>query len=60
MMDQVLAMLEFARCYIDDIRVFSATTDELKLLHFVFEQLQSHGLKLHPLKCRFYQTNIEY
>ena len=60
-MDRILAGLDFARCYIDDIIVFSANVDEQQRhLQFVFERLRAHGLKLHPGKCRFFHTQVEY
>ncbi len=26
----------------------------------MFEQLKSHGLRLHPRKCKFFQESVEY
>jgi hypothetical protein len=60
-MDRILAGLDFARCYIDDILVFSATVEEhQRHLQVVFERLRAHGLKLHPGKCKFFHDQIEY
>lgn len=50
-MDMILAGVEFARCYIDDIIIFSATVEEHERhLQGVFERLRAHRLKLHPGK----------
>ena len=54
MMDRVLAELPFARCYIDDIVVWSNSFSEhLKHLEIVFNRLRDVGLKVHPGKCLF-------
>jgi hypothetical protein len=47
--------LEFVKCYIDGIVVFS-TSQKKHRAHLieVFARLRLHGLKLHPSKCRFY------
>jgi hypothetical protein len=29
-------------------------------LQIVFERLKTHGLRLHPRKCKFFQENVEY
>jgi hypothetical protein len=51
-MDQVLAGLDFAKCYIDDIIVFNLTPgDHMHHLQKVFRRLKEHNLKLHPGKC---------
>ena len=56
-----MAGLDFARCYIDDIIVYSATVEEHQShLQQVFERLREHGLKLHPGKCKFFHDQIEY
>jgi len=40
-MDQVLAGLPFAECYIDDVIIFSSSPqDHVKHLQATFEQLQ--------------------
>jgi hypothetical protein len=60
-MDRVFSGLEFVRCYIDDIIVFS-TSKKKHRAHSteVFARLRLHGLKLHPSKCKFYCDHIEY
>ncbi len=51
-MDQVLVGLDFAKCYIIDIIVFSLTLgNHLHHLQELFEKLKEHNLKLHPCKC---------
>ena len=48
LMDHVLAGLPFARCYIDDIIVWSASFSEHMLhLEEVFNRLEKWGLKIH-------------
>ena len=50
-MDKILAGLDFARCYIDDIIVFSANADEhQRHLQLVFERLRSHWVEVAPKK----------
>jgi hypothetical protein len=45
-MDQVLTSLDFAKCYIDDITVFSSTMEKHNhQLQYVFDNLGMHGLK---------------
>ncbi len=51
-MDWVLASLDFAKCYIDDIIVFNSTIEEHNHhLQHVFDCLGAYGLKLHLGKC---------
>ena len=60
-MDRILAGLDFVRCYIDDILVFSNTVGEHEIhLQIVFERLKAHGLRLHPGKCKFFHEDVEY
>jgi hypothetical protein len=60
-MDRILARLDFVRCYIDDIMVYSITVEEHQIqLQIVFERLKVHGLRLHPGKCEFFQESVEY
>ena len=60
-MDRILVGLPFARAYIDDILVFSITMEEHQLhLQEVLQRLYSHGLNLHPEKCRFFFEEVEY
>jgi len=60
-MDRILARLDFVRCYIDDIVVYSDTVEKHQIhLQIVFERLKAHGLRLHPGKCKFFKENVEY
>ncbi|KAL4082740.1 hypothetical protein QTP88_029673 [Uroleucon formosanum] len=52
---------EFVRVCLDNIVVFSNTTDEHKChLGKVLERLQKHGLTCNPEKCRFGATEISF
>ena len=61
MMDRVLAGLPFARCYIDDIVVWSSSFSEhLKHLEIDFNRVRDVGLKVHPGKCLFGAAKIDF
>jgi len=52
---------EFVQVYLDDIVVFSNTTDEHQYhLDKTLERLQRHGLTCNPEKCRFGETEISF
>jgi hypothetical protein len=56
-----LAGLGFAKCYIDDIIVFNLhPRNHMHHLQEVFKIFKEHNLKLHPSKCRFFHTQVEY
>lgn len=60
-MDGVLRGLPFARCYIDDIIVFSDSPEQhIVHLQAVFERIRDSGLKLHSKKCTFFQSEIAF
>ena len=60
-MDKVLINMSFARCYIDDIVVWSENLqDHLKHLSAVFDRLRKAGLKVHPGKCEFALDKINF
>jgi hypothetical protein len=60
-MDRVFSGLKFVKCYIDDIIVFSTSSQKHRAhLADVFARLRFHGLKLHPSKCKFYCDHVEY
>jgi hypothetical protein len=60
-MERVFSALEFVRCYINDISVFSTSKKKHRAhLTEVFARLRFHSLKLHPDKCRFYCDRVEY
>ena len=62
LMNIVLEGLEdFAIPYLDDIIIFSASTDEhLSHLRAVFNKIREHGLKMKLKKCNFFQTETKY
>jgi len=54
-MDRILVRLDFVRCYIDDIVVYSDTVEKHQIhLQIVFERLKAHGFCLNPGKCKFF------
>ena len=60
-MDKVLINLPFARCYIDDIVIWSTTIEQHNLhLSEVFSRLRQAGLKVHPGKCVFAVDKIDF
>ena len=60
-MDRVFLGLDFVKCYIDDIIVYSKNQRQHRLhLMEVFAKLKRHDLKLHPGKCKFFFDHIEY
>ena len=60
-MDKVLNNLPFARCYIDDIVVWSRNLEEhIQHLSAVFARLRKAGLKVHPGKCQFAMDAIDF
>ena len=47
--------------YLDDILIFTKTLEEhWKVIHWVMELLQQHGLSLKPEKCEFKKTSVKY
>ena len=60
-MDQILQLVQFCRCYIDDIIVSSSLLKEhLGHLEEVFRRLQEFGLEVHPEKCVFGAESIDF
>lgn len=61
-MDWVLVGIGFAKCYIDDIIVFSLIPKDhiLQDMYEVFERFKKHNLKLHLGKCWFFHIEMEY
>ena len=52
---------DFAANYLDDIIVFSRTTeDHMEHLEKIFEALQAADLKIKVLKCEFFKKHISY
>ena len=63
LMQNTLGELDLTYCviYLDDVIVFGHTEEEhLECLHMVFERFQEFNLKLKPLKCSFFQSEIVY
>ena len=63
LMQNTLGELNLMYCviYLDDIIVFGCTEEEyLERLRVVFERFQEFNLKLKPLKCSFFQSEIMY
>ena len=60
-MDSILQGLSGVVCYIDDILVTGANTEEhLANLGKVFFRLREYGLRLNLDKCRFLEESVEY
>ena len=60
-MDQVLKGLPFARCYIDDVIIFSdLLAEHVRHLQHVFERLRAWGLRLHHGKYKFFYYKLAY
>ena len=63
LMDPVLAGLQWSHClvYIDDVIVLGHDFENhLQNLQAVFQQLHQAGLKLKPIKCTFFQQEVQY
>ena len=63
LMQNCLGELNLTYCliYLDDVIVFSDTTDEhLRRMHVVFDHLHEHSLKLKPSKCEVFKSEINY
>jgi len=60
-MDTMLAELDFAIAYLDDILIKSKTIKEHKgHVKAVFKRLAEFGFKLSPDKCKFFMERIKY
>ena len=62
-MQNVLGELNLTFCliYLDDVIIYSETEeDHLVRLRAVFERIRTHGLRLKPSKCKFFQKEITY
>ena len=63
LMQNTLGELNLMYCviYLDDVIVFGCTEEEhLEHLCIVFKRFQEFNLKLKPLKCSFFQSEIIY
>ena len=59
--DKVLVNMSYARCYIENIAIWSCTLEEhLKHLFAVFARLRQARLKVHPSKCLFAVDKIDF
>ena len=57
----MLARFPFAQCYINDIIIFSNTSQEhVKPLQIIWERLRKWGLRLHHGKCQFFHDRLFY
>ena len=60
-MDTMLAGLDFATAYLDDILVKSITIEEHKSFQKkIFERIRKYGLKIKENKCDFLLEEIKY
>lgn len=60
-MDTMLAGLDFAMAYLDDILIRSKNVEEHKIhIGKVFERISNYGLKVALEKCNFGMDKIEY
>ena len=60
MMDDILKDIPFARAYLDDVVIFSASIEEhMKHLHVVLTLLAGFNLRLRVAKCFFAQPQVE-
>ena len=63
LMQNTLGELNLMYCiiYLDNVIVFGCMEEEhLECLHVVFERFREFNLKLKPLKCSFFQSEIVY
>ena len=59
--DTMLAVLNFATAYLDDILIKSENLEEHKThVKEVFKRIQEYGFKLGLEKCEFYMNKIKY
>jgi hypothetical protein len=57
----MLVNLNFAKCYIDDIIIFSSTLkDCMRKLQEMFKRFKKYNLQFHPSKCHFFHVRVEY
>jgi hypothetical protein len=60
-MDQVLEVANFLKCYIDDVLMHSKRLlHHLAHLEELFKRLHEVNMKIHPKKCEFVFTSIVY
>ncbi len=57
----MLASLQFAYCYLDDLRIASPNLDSHRLhLHLVFQRLHQFGVIINREKCVFWVKEFEF
>jgi hypothetical protein len=60
-MDEILEDLDFCFAYLDDILVFSHSSEEYdQRLHTLFTELQNYGILLNPAKFVFCVPKISF
>ncbi|XP_065067489.1 uncharacterized protein LOC135693039 [Rhopilema esculentum] len=60
-MHQVLRGLDFVFAYIDDLLIASnSEAEHLLHLDILFSRLSDHGIVIHPTKCIFGQSHIDF
>lgn len=60
-MDTMLADLEFAVAYLDDVLIKSKNTKEhLEHIRAVFKKIEEYGFKVSSEKCDFFMSEIKY
>ena len=60
-MDEVLAGLDFAFCYLDDILIASSSEEEhLQHLQLVLQRLQQYSLVLNMEKCELGRQQLDF
>ena len=63
LMQNCLGELNLTYCliYLDDVIVYSKTPEEhLQRMRVIFDRLHKHGLKLKPIKCDLFRTELIY
>ena len=61
-MSELMAGLEFARAYLDDLLIISKTdfNEHLEHLEIALNRLSKAGLKVNTSKCSFCESELEY
>ena len=60
-MDEILRGFDFCFAYIDDILVYSRSSEEHERhLRALFRQLQAYGILLNPSKCVFRAAEVTF
>ena len=61
LMDRILGNLPYTFVYLDDIIIFSSSTQEHTMhLEELFHRLQQNGLVINPAKCEFFRGSLEF